>query len=320
MDPLSFIVADNHSENQKLFCSFLDAKVADIKLLQETNLVYSRDELCHSNLSNGRFDVVSLGAKFRCVYHKADEKRLYVFLSGGRTPKKDGGFSDKLPRFKRWSFYPFLNGTMLVFEDPMYYKFNNLLKGWFYGDCEVSYIAELVEVVRIIAIKNNIANENIIFYGSSSGGYAAMHACTYITSSTCIAINPQIILKNSWYKKSFETITGNRLCDDDIHSRNDTRKKILNANSNFIIIQNIFDTDCIKNHFIPFCNSLGFSPSFGLSIFKNIKTFTFAAKGGHTAYENSRLLPFILNLSKNNIEEASLYTALGMMWWDYSKK
>ena len=40
-------------------------------------------------------------------------------------------------------------------------------------------------------------------------------------------------------------------------------------------------------------------------------------RGGHVAYENDRLLPFLLRLADNSYSEEFIYASLSEIWNDY---
>ena len=317
----SFYVVSEVDENKRNFNMFLSKYSADNNLLYKNNGIYTiNDFINKKEIEDGVCDVYFNDVRFSFFYKNNGKNKLYVFLSGGRTTDKNGIFIDKLPRFKRWSFYSHLDGDVLVVEDPMYFKFEKLRIGWFYGEKEVSYIELLCNLVKEVARKRNIEDKNIIFYSSSAGGYAAIHASSTINGSKCISINPQIILKNDVYIGKFESITGNNISKDGF-LRNDTYTKINNSSSKIVIIQNIFDKECIKCHLIPFSKQLGINITYGYNEINNVIIYTYAANGGHIAYENTRMLPFILKLiAKCDINEDNLYHNFSMIWYDYYKE
>lgn len=60
-----------------------------------------------SCLPNGCFNTYVDGIKFECFFHNKQGNYLYVFLNGARRRMKEKQV------FSRWSYYKFLNGSML---------------------------------------------------------------------------------------------------------------------------------------------------------------------------------------------------------------
>lgn len=242
------------------------------------------------------------------------KKRLFVFLSGGREPSNNG-FKDKLPRFKRWSFYKYLDGDTLVIDDPMYRDWPDLQIGWFYGDKNHSYCTEVVNLVKLWAKNLSIGSErDICFYGSSSGGYAAVYCAACFKNASCVAINPQLILNNDAYKSTFERIVNVKFSDDDIYNRNKLLALMDGYCGKMLIVQNIQDFSHCKNHFVPFCRGYGFNPKFGITSYNRIITYVYNADGGHVAYENKYMVSMLLKLIYDDISVNDIYINFSFIW------
>ena len=108
-------------------------------------------------------------------------------------------------------------GSYLGIEDPMYYKYNELRLGFFYGSKERSYIADSLIIIKKICDKYNILYDNIIFFSSSGGGYASLYASTLVDNSISISINPQLYIQWYSYAKEFSKITNINLEENDFY-------------------------------------------------------------------------------------------------------
>ena len=82
-------------------------------------------------IPNGKIRIDINDARFEGFFHAANSKRLFIILDGART---GGGRVRPIPIYSRWSWCSFANVNWLCLEDPMYYKYDKLLLGWFYGD------------------------------------------------------------------------------------------------------------------------------------------------------------------------------------------
>lgn len=294
-----------HEENFVETCFKLQKrnilKPTNKSLVQQTDIIFdSLIDFCNQEMPNGRFRVWQSEAKFECLYNqKTNSEYLYVFLNGsrGETPDK----FVPLPRFGRWSWHGLFNGSTLHIEDPMLYKYDELNLGWYYGTEEISYLDLTLNIVKSIAARTG--NPKIIFYGSSGGGYAALHLASMLPNSFAISINPQIELDKWGSAGDFSRITDIDLLDDDIHHRNSTAKKLRESNSKSLIIQNTLSIDDCKLHLFPLCKALDFFPDFGLSRKDNLLTWLYSTPAGHNSTDNKHILFFILELALSFFNE-----------------
>lgn len=171
---------------------------------------------------------------------KQHSNKLVVFLqNGGR--KKHSDSKDVPIMFSRWSYGFFADYNVLCIEDPMYKIYPQINTAWYYGDKKFSILQEIVDIIKSICSNSKIENSNIIFIGSSAGGYASLYLADYINGSNAIAMNPQIKLLN-WGNVSlrFQKLTNINLADDDKeYHRNDLCYVAKNKLSNFYIYVNL---------------------------------------------------------------------------------
>lgn len=133
----------------------------DKALLEATDLRYDYDEF--QNIPDGRFVITHRNIDFDCLFKKDNNSdNLYVVFSGARPVGQKG------PLFKRWSYYKFMDGSMLNIDDPMYKIYRELHCGWYYGNADEAYCDYIVEIVNKFAEQINA--KNIIFFSSSGGG------------------------------------------------------------------------------------------------------------------------------------------------------
>ncbi len=197
-----------------------------------TNFEVNLDGVGISLLSkNSRFTIFHRGYHFPCLYQPSNtsSKKLIVLLSAGGR-KKDGKIE-----FHRWSFpqrYAVLN-----VEDPMYQLFPNLTSAWYYGDTEHFLCEYLAEIILKIIETLGISCHDVIFVGSSAAGHASMLLASKLPKSACIAMNPQIIIKN-WgaVAEKFAKTVKLDLTEDD--ERNDLTSSCLHSQSRFLITVN----------------------------------------------------------------------------------
>ena len=244
-------------------------------------------------LANGRFSVDINSSRFECVFNYKQSRNLYVIYSGARE--------SGTPSFPRWSYYPLLDGCYLGIDDPMFNDYEDLKLGFYYGTRERSYISDSLLIVMSICSKLNIPQENIIFFGSSGGGYAALYASTLINKSLSISINPQLYIQNYKYSKEFTRITAIDLYENDILNRNNLINQVIDSKAKHVIICNIKDAHHFKEQLIPFCSQFKLSLRYPISTKDNLLVWLYDAIGApsaHTSYETKSIFSIIDYIAK----------------------
>ena len=278
----------------------------------------SLKDLAKEQIKNGRFSVIADSAHFENLFVFKNSNRLYVFLSGARP------LSQGPPIFKRWSWFKHMNGSVLSISDPMFYEYPKCSLGWYYGTPEINWLETTALLALKVAEGCGIKPEDIVFYGSSGGGWAACWCASYIPGSLAIAINPQIFLDRYNYAETFSKITGNSLKNDALN-RNNLYERMKVSSSKFMIIQNISDHDGLDDHISPLMKIYDIDGEYGINARENLLVWLYMAKGGHTTQETLFILPHILNLaedfSKDNFslpkEKILFYQNITEIWHAY---
>ncbi|MBQ8188679.1 MAG: hypothetical protein IJZ44_02765 [Lachnospiraceae bacterium] len=288
------------------------------KILSDNQIKYTFQSW--NELPNGRFTVNYDQFRFDCLFHRK-EGPLIVILNGALLGKR--------PEFKRWSYYNFLPGSMLNIADPMYFRYEDLKLGWYYGDEENNLREYLSKIIMQAAKMLGLSNNEIIIIGSSGGGAAAIHTGALIKGSTVIAINAQIKLSLYYYHKIFTQITGVDLCGKDKYGRNDTAHFLTDNEkypTNFIFLSNIKSkVDCEQIDY--FLKIKPLKLKYGITQENNLTYWLYDAvskgKGGpHGAQEYRQILFVILFLAKCVSAHVSLeeYEALYLLWGEFWNK
>lgn len=281
------------------------------------------DYIKYGDLSHQhRFYVEKHGYHFEIFLYKKNIPKLYVILGGERT---SNGKEREIPYFNRWTYYGFLDGSLLVIEDPMFYKYSELLLGWFYGTEDENGCRDgLVELIKEFLAMLNITNDNLQFFSSSGGGTVAIYLASKFEGSTAITINPQIDLASWNYANQFSVVTGVNLHKQDCWSRNNIVNQIKGAKkSNFVICINM-ESDSDRRQLDSFAEKYNCRPSFGLNKFGNLIIWEYKVKSLmlHTAFETRELfwaISYLGDILKKGINlnlYKEIYTLLGDLWGD----
>ncbi len=252
-----------------------------------------------------RYAVEHNGIRYEMLYlPKKNSRRqpcdLFVSLCGGGRQNKP------YPYFLRWKYANFLDGDYLCIEDPMY-ALNSFKKvQWYYGTESVSYLHELVPVLRRIMEQFHISGEQLCFFGSSGGGTAALQLANMIDGSSAIALNPQFDLYR-WkpeVTKFFREGLHIDLSRQDMFQRN--MLQLTNRKSTFLICMNMASPRD-RRQFSDFSLRTGIPCRYGLSQHGNIITVLHMSHGAslHGSFPLELefvLLQYVLKAAKTHAD------------------
>lgn len=125
-------------------------------------------------------------------------KNLICFGSGAYNSKIE---NIQPPIYRRHSWQSEFEESVIYYNDPTLYIDPDLNIGWGVGKNDEWYLVIIADIIRILAGKNEIEPENILFFGSSGGGFTAVVLSTLIKDSSVMVNNPQIFLTNFWKEK-----------------------------------------------------------------------------------------------------------------------
>ena len=158
-------------------CSFEDLKFITFPKNELFGLKLNKDGVTYEFLLNIKDNV----------------DKLLILGSGARQPDqlpKDR----KRPFFNRWSWG--FNESTIHYNDPTTYIHSDLSTGWGIGTKNKWYLKEIALIIKEIGVKINIPQKNMIFLGSSAGGFTTIMLSTLIKDSIGISEIPQLNLKD----------------------------------------------------------------------------------------------------------------------------
>ncbi|WP_156096049.1 glycosyl transferase family 2 [Methanobacterium sp. SMA-27] len=186
-------------------------------------------------------------------------KNLICFGSGAYEPEKISP-----PIYRRHSWESKFEESVIYYNDPTLYIDPELYIGWGIGKIDDWYLLVIADIIQILARKNNITPENMLFFGSSGGGFTAIMLSTFIKNSSVIVNNPQIFLTN-YAKRHLNQMINSCFDNLDLETvleqyghRIDIVKCFEHQQymPNLTYIVNSDSKNDILNHFIPFIESL----------------------------------------------------------------
>lgn len=130
-----------------------------------------------------------------CIYDfiirlSSSNENLICFGSGATLRNRTDSKGQPIvpPFLNRWSYYTFLDESCIAYADPTFFKDENITLGWYVGG-EDWYLKIISDIIKKICINHNIKHDNILFFGSSGGGFASIALATLIKDSKALVNN-----------------------------------------------------------------------------------------------------------------------------------
>ncbi|WP_169735525.1 hypothetical protein, partial [Halomonas halodenitrificans] len=222
---------------------------------------------------------------------KKETDKLFVFFSGDILRDKNNP-----PVYQRWSWAPFFPGHCVYFSDPSLKLSNDLSLAWYSGGEDFDPLCVIAGIIDDICECLNILPENVVAYGSSGGGFAAIRLLQYLQGATAVAINPQTNL-DKYYKSKVKCYLERLYPSFDYNGAFDSFSKKLSLfdilgemkGREIVYVQNLADAFHLKNHAEPFyvsCESNGVS----------LKKLFFEDERGHGVAESQAAFDEIMSV------------------------
>lgn len=113
-----------------------------------------------------------------------------------RDKKTSNGIMKKPPYLDRWSWFKYFDESFIVPADPTFFYDAEITLGWFVGNKKQWYVEIASNIIKKICINQNINQNNILFYGSSGGGFVSICMGTLIKDSKVLVNNTQFSILN----------------------------------------------------------------------------------------------------------------------------
>ena len=126
-------------------------------------------------------------------YFKKNSTQLVVLLQGAiDRPKVEP------PVFERWSWAEQINASVLSLNDPTILG-NELRVGWWQGDENRYALPSACRFIELVLSKLGYSVKDLLFFGSSAGGFASMMMAGHLKGSVAVVNNPQTNILKSAY-------------------------------------------------------------------------------------------------------------------------
>lgn len=225
---------------------------------------------------------------------KSDSNRLMVFGNGAYDSEKTS-----LPVFQRHTWVNDIKDSVIIYNDPTLYL-GKMNLGWGQGTTDRFYIKEMSIIMSKIISKLGIDNSNVLFYGSSAGGFWSLYLAGLIKGSNALVNNPQTAV-NKYYPSHVKKMYGfsypNKkpsVIEEEYKERLDIGEfyKSINYIPNILYLQNLACAHDVKNHLNPFLNGLSELRE-KIDITRIRFDFYYNEKQGHNPLDKSDTLKYL---------------------------
>lgn len=230
------------------------------------------------------------------LFRRQPGDRLFVLLSGAINRHKTAP-----PVFNRWSWAKKFPGSVICIADPTLELDGELELGWYVGLHNQDFTKSCTELIGRVAETLSINKNNIITYGSSGGGFAALMMTAKLGAGTAVAINCQseILNYNKVAVERFVNVCFKSISPDQISEiyRNrvsaSSAWKSIGAPVHAVVVQNKTDQHHYHNHYLTLIDSLSIPEAGGASVDGRHFAFVYESDSGHGP-EPLELFPSIL--------------------------
>jgi hypothetical protein len=249
-----------------------------------------------AGLQKHRFVVDVNGVAFHAYFERSAYSRLFVLL-GGEAPKE----KRSEPHFERRAWGEMLPGSVLWISDPTLSLSDDISLGWYVGTREKDYTAEMANLVDRIAADLDLSRADIVFYGGSGGGFAALMCARHLPGASCIVVNPQINLAkhHKEHRKKLAQFFSGETNFGRVANEHPERVSILAAFPTadslppMVYVQNRQDKHHFDEHYALFCQTYSAPPDGGLSANGRVLTLLFEHGVGHVAEPRPMVRPLM---------------------------
>jgi len=130
------------------------------------------------------------------VHLKKDSERLIFCGSGALNANRT--YDRTRPHFNRWSWSSRFSESIIYYNDPTLYIHDDIQGGYGVGTKEDYYLEKIAKIAEIIAKTLNFENKDLLFYGSSAGGFTSLMLSILVKNSFSICDIPQFYINELW--------------------------------------------------------------------------------------------------------------------------
>ncbi|MHC2835594.1 glycosyltransferase involved in cell wall biosynthesis [Bacillus sp. F9_6S_D1_P_5] len=233
---------------------------------------------------------------------KPNASNTIVFGSGA------GGFQEQPigpPIFHRHSWMDEFEDTVIYYNDPTLYL-GKLSLGWGQGELDRFYLQDIANILEIVFTKLKIDSKNVLFYGSSGGGFMSLILAGFVKGSTAFINNPQTNLLK-WIPVPINLVfdlSYPGLSREEVEEKFGERINVVKFFNHIKYVPNIYflqNFACefdVQNHLLPFISELEQLDK-DTEINQIVIDLYFDKKAGHAAVGKYETIEYIKKVRPN---------------------
>lgn len=186
MDDNSFKLTDEIISNARKNMNKLVDSIISLKMEEIETYEFPQDQPFG-------LEIIKNNALFYLIIKFSSTNKNFICMNPGAFERdrctSDGELIEP-PYFSRWSWYRYFDESVIITADPMIFRDKDMKIGWMIGEKDQWYVETLSIIIKKLAINQNVLADNILFFGSSGGGFISL----------CLAIltrNSKILVNNS---------------------------------------------------------------------------------------------------------------------------
>ncbi len=201
------------------------------------------------------------GVKYEFLIRvRSNSSRMIVLGSGA------GGYHENPigpPIFQRHSWINDLHDTVIYYNDPTLYL-GNILLGWGQGTKERYYLKDIATILTKLIEKTKVLHKNVLFFGSSGGGFMSLMLAGFLKDTVALVNNPQTCL-TKWISGPVQNVfrhSYSGLSEEEIIEKYRERINVIEFYKSIQYVpeihyvQNVACEFDVVNHMIPFIEGL----------------------------------------------------------------
>lgn len=138
------------------------------------------------------------GVKYEFLIHFKHNSERLIIHSSGAIPG-DSDYNRSRPYLNRWSWSNHFKESIIFYNDPTLYINDEIHGGYGIGTKDDYYLEKIAKLSSIFAKNQNLQDKDLLFYGSSAGGFTSFMLATMVKDSTAICDIPQFYLNELWF-------------------------------------------------------------------------------------------------------------------------
>ncbi|MGE6593453.1 glycosyl transferase family 2 [Bacillus mycoides] len=167
--------------------------------MKKVNILYEQLEEIHFIITEPFLLNIEWNAvNYEFVIRIQPESPNVIILGSGASENQQP------PIFQRYTWMEDFEDSLIFYNDPTLYL-GEINLGWGLGTIGRHYLNEIAIILEEIINKIHVTKENVLFYGSSGGGFMSLILAGYIKGSLALVNNPQTILTN-WYTEPIKQV------------------------------------------------------------------------------------------------------------------